>query len=132
MMTKRSLGAACLAGLLCVSSVLPACGPRFPEFDDGSPGGAPERIEGGVRFSLHNPKAQRVTIAGDFNGWSSSADPLFDREGNGVWTIVLPLQPGRYEYKFIVDGKKWIPDPKNPERVKDGFGGFNSVVTVGP
>lgn len=95
-------------------------------------GSGPERVEGGVLFRIENPKAARVNIAGDFNGWSSTSDALYDREGNGVWTIVLPLKPGRYEYKFVIDGKKWIHDPSNPARVKDGFGGYNSVVTVEP
>ncbi|MCS7184764.1 MAG: glycogen-binding domain-containing protein, partial [bacterium] len=37
--------------------------------------------------------------------------------------------PGRYEYKFIVDGN-WKEDPLNPNKKDDGYGGFNSVVEI--
>jgi len=46
--------------------------------------------------------------------------------GSG-WTVDLRLKPGKYTYKFIIDGK-WIPDPYNNLREKDGTGGYNSVV----
>jgi 1,4-alpha-glucan branching enzyme len=87
-------------------------------------------VEGGVEFVCFAPKARRVAIVGDFNNWSTSADPMFDREEKGAWSITLPLPPGRYEYKFLIDGDKWIPDVGNPKKVKDGFGAYNSVVEV--
>jgi len=90
----------------------------------------PELLSDGVKFSVYAPKAKKVFIAGDFNNWSKSADPMYDKDEDGVWTIVLPLKPGRYEYKFVIDGDNWIPDPGNPDRVDDGFGGENSVVVV--
>ena len=121
-----------LAFLFLAAALAPACGPGFPGIDGGQGAAGPERVEGGIRFSIHHPKAKKVMIAGDFNGWSPVADPLLDRGGTGLWSIVLPLPPGRYEYKFVVDGEKWIPDPGNPEREKDGFGGYNSVVVIGP
>ncbi|HSG26878.1 MAG TPA: isoamylase early set domain-containing protein, partial [Candidatus Krumholzibacterium sp.] len=84
----------------------------------------------GVRFSLFSTRVEKVCIAGDFNNWSVTADPLYDREGTGLWSIVLPLPPGRYEYKFILDGEKWIADPGNEEEADDGFGSVNSVIVV--
>ncbi len=105
----------------------------------GGPGGfVPSSIEGGgpqvttegVLFTFIDPKAQRVNIVGDFNNWSTTADPLLDRAGDGTWTIRIPLQPGRYEYKYIIDGKNWTPDLWNPDVVDDGFGGINSVIVI--
>ncbi|MCX5753215.1 MAG: isoamylase early set domain-containing protein [Candidatus Krumholzibacteria bacterium] len=90
----------------------------------------PRDVEGGVQFICYAPKAHRVVIVGDFNNWSTTADPMYDREEKGAWSITLPLQPGRYEYKFLIDGEKWVPDPGNPEKIKDGFGAQNSVVEV--
>ena len=55
---------------------------------------------------------------------------MYDREGTGLWSIVLPLPPGRYEYKFVLDGEKWVPDPGNEEEVDDGFGSVNSIIIV--
>jgi 1,4-alpha-glucan branching enzyme len=71
--------------------------------------------------------ADNVSVAGEFNDWDPEADPM--SLSGGVWTITLGLDPGRYEYKFVVDGD-WITDPANPEKVSDPYGGFNSVLTV--
>jgi hypothetical protein len=44
---------------------------------------------------------------------------------------MLPLQPGRYEYKFVVDGEG-IADPFAAEHNDDGFGSSNAVLEVRP
>jgi 1,4-alpha-glucan branching enzyme len=122
-----------LRAALCMALVVFAvsCGPRAPEIGAQEYASAgPREVEGGVRFICYAPKAHRVVIVGDFNNWSTGADPMYDREEKGAWAITLPLQPGRYEYKFLIDGEKWIADPANPRKVKDGFGAFNSVVEV--
>jgi hypothetical protein len=82
-----------------------------------------------VRFVVLQPGANTVQIAGDFNGWDPTRTPL-DHTGNGAWTVTLPLSPGRYEYKFVVDGQQWILDPFAAEQHDDGFGSRNAVVDV--
>ncbi len=69
--------------------------------------------------------AANVYISGTFNGWSTTQTPM--KAGNSGWTVDLYLKPGKYAYKFIVDGK-WIPDPNNKLRDRDGAGGYNSIV----
>jgi 1,4-alpha-glucan branching enzyme len=49
----------------------------------------------------------------------------------GVWTITIPLAPGRYHYTFVVDGTTWVADPMAPRTLEDDFGRPNSVITVG-
>jgi len=71
-----------------------------------------------------------VALAGEFNAWSTSADPLA-KQTDGSWKLVKKLEPGRYAYKFVIDGTNWKPDPKATDKVDDGFGGTNSVVVVG-
>ena len=93
-------------------------------------GGGPEITSEGVTFTFIDAKIERINIVGDFNNWSTTADPLLDRIGDGTWTIRIPLKPGRYEYKYLIDAKKWAPDPWNPNVVDDGFGGLNSVLVV--
>jgi len=93
-------------------------------------GGGPEIVQGGVIFRYYDPKAQRVNLVGDFNNWSPKVDAMTDENGDGEWTLFYDLKPGVYQYKFVVDGVKWIADPSNPERVSDGFEGQNSVVRV--
>lgn len=82
-----------------------------------------------VRFVFHAPGAERVTLAGSFNDWSLEAAPLARTDG-GVWTITVPLPAGQHEYAFVVDGRRWMPDPAAPT-VDDGLGHRNSVMAVG-
>ena len=92
--------------------------------------GGTEAVAGGVIFRFYDRSASKVYVVGDFNNWSVRADPLVDRNGDGNWTLRYTLPPGTYQYKFVIDGAKWIPDPKNAESVPDGFNGQNSVVKV--
>ncbi|HAJ32083.1 MAG TPA: hypothetical protein DCK79_01730 [Candidatus Atribacteria bacterium] len=85
-----------------------------------------------VQFSLKisNNKAHTVAIAGDFNGWNPQANILEDPDGDGIWTGTLKLEPGRYEYMFVLDGEKWFPDPNALRYVKDGFGNRNAILEI--
>ncbi|MGI8548013.1 MAG: isoamylase early set domain-containing protein, partial [Gemmatimonadaceae bacterium] len=82
-----------------------------------------------VRFSLTGARATNVTVAGTFNGWNASATPL--RQVDSVtWVADVPLKAGRYTYQFVLDNRKWVPDPHAPRDTGDDFGTSNSVVTV--
>jgi len=85
-----------------------------------------------VQFSLktNDSKTHTVAIAGDFNGWNPQANPLGDPDGDGIWTGTLKLEPGRYEYMFVLDGEKWFPDPNALRYVKDGFGNKNAILEI--
>lgn len=83
-----------------------------------------------VHFSLVAPEAQRVALAGDFTGWQPDLVELVKDPG-GHWTVTLPLVVGEHRYQFVLDGARWLPDPRT-EAVDDGFGGRNSVIVVGP
>lgn len=76
----------------------------------------------------YKPQAgeKRVNLFGQFNSWNRQNLPMKDFNGDGVLEIEIPLDPGRYEYKFFVDGKE-IVDPENPVKVPNGMGDFNSV-----
>ncbi len=82
-----------------------------------------------VSVSYDDPRAHSVSVVGTFNGWSPQANPLV-RGPDGIWRTEIRLQPGEFQYKLVVDGKRWIPDPRNPSRVPDGFGAVNSVLVV--
>ena len=85
-----------------------------------------------VQFSLkiNDNKAHTIAIAGDFNGWSPQANILEDSDEDGIWTGTLKLEPGRYEYMFVLDGEKWFPDPNALRYVKDGFGNKNAILEL--
>lgn len=91
---------------------------------------SPRVADGRLVFVYHDDAAKSVALAGDFNGWSQAAHPL-KRDGSGLWLVDLKtLQAGRYQYKFIVDNKRWIEDPSNGMKVADGFGGLNSLLVI--
>jgi hypothetical protein len=46
---------------------------------------------------------------------------------NGTWKRVFYLEPGVYEYRFIVDGV-WFDDPDAAELWTNEFGNFNCVI----
>ena len=81
-----------------------------------------------TEFSLSASQAQRVSIAGDFNQWNQSSHPL-KMEDKGIWRISLPLNPGKYEYRFFVDGE-WQNDPNCSSFVENPFGTSNSLKIV--
>jgi glycosidase len=70
-----------------------------------------------------------VSLFGQFNSWNRQSLPMLDKDGDGEYEIRIPLDPGRYEYKFYVDGVE-LADPKNPLKVPSGVGDFNSVVLI--
>lgn len=79
-------------------------------------------------FALAAPEAKSVMVAGDFTGWELSPKNL-KRTKNGSWQMQVNLEPGRYEYRFIVDGQ-WVDDPQCAERAPNPFGGCNCVRVV--
>ena len=82
-----------------------------------------------VRFVLADARARTVSLVGDFNAWAKRATPLRVAKP-GVWSAQVALPPGRHEYAFVVDGKRWVADPA-AERLADDFDTPSSVVTVG-
>jgi hypothetical protein len=100
---------------------------------------APHPAEGGVLFQYEAPAARYINLAGNFNSWcgtqgtgrfDATIDPMSDEDGDGIWTIVKPLKPGRYQYKYVVDhGMRWELDPNNPDTDTEG-GIKNSLLIV--
>jgi len=52
-------------------------------------------IEGGVRFAVWAPNAQRVSVVGSFNDWDIHAHSMERRGGTGVWERFIPELPPR-------------------------------------
>ena len=73
-------------------------------------------------------QARKVFLVGDFNDWNEVKHPL-KKNANGVWEKIAMLFPGRYEYKFLIDGQ-WKRDPENPRACPNCFGSRNSVINV--
>ena len=81
-----------------------------------------------VCFEFYAPLSQSVAVAGTFNSWNPS-DGMLERVDNGHWKKSQKLAPGRYEYRFWVDGN-WEPDQKPAEKVRNAFGSENCILEV--
>ena len=83
-----------------------------------------------VRFVLHDRDARSVTVLGSWNQWRSPGVAA-RRSAAGVWHADVPRPAaGRYSYKFLLDGRRWLPDPANPQRMVNDEGQINSVFDV--
>jgi len=97
------------------------------ESDSVEPGPPREVI---IRFT--DSAAGDVRIAGDFNGWvpDRGVRSLIASEGESrVWTKILTLEPGTYQYRYVVDGE-WREDPTNPKSAPGPTGQPNSILHV--
>lgn len=81
-----------------------------------------------IAFRVAAPDALSVSLAGDFNNWNADRHPLKKMPG-GFWEKTVMLPPGRYEYKYLIDGK-WRLDSANQQSCENCFGGRNSVIEV--
>jgi chromosome partitioning protein len=93
--------------------------------DDISLPAAPIPTKDGVLFTLDAPASARVQLAGDFNSWIPDGNEM--EFSNGVWQKMLSLAPGRYRYRYVVDGH-WQPDPLNTSVEPSPFGDNDSVI----
>ena len=79
----------------------------------------------------YKPQAneKQVNLFGQFNSWDRQGLLMKDTNGDGTLEVEIPLDPGRYEYKFFVDGRE-VVDDANPVKVPNGMGDFNSVRVI--
>lgn len=110
------------AFLLLLALLLPGCfAPKNLKKNPSPHRGVP------ITFTYRG-MAKSVCLCGDFNNWSPRENCL-KRDGK-MWRIRIYLPPGRYRYLFLIDGKRWICDPKAYLSEKDGYGRKNSVLIV--
>jgi len=107
-----------------------------PRVEPVAPSASVQRLFGarqtnqGVLFVQPITCGMSVSIAGAFNGWSSSTHTMRRNPELGVYELCLPLPPGRHLYRLVVDGQ-WSADPYNDTCEPNPFGDTNSVILVG-
>ena len=123
----RTLRLSPLAGLAAAAAIMAVRWWRPGAAGDAaaSPGAAQ------VQFVFVEPAAASVAVVGDFNDWDPFAHPLARAPAGGLWAVTIPLTPGRHRYAFVVDGRRWVPDPGAPRAAGDDFDTPSSVLTVG-
>lgn len=92
---------------------------------------SPPRVEDEkILFFFHDDAARKISLGGEFNDWQAD-ETRFKKQPNGFWKAEIKiLPPGKYLYKFVVDGKRWTEDASNGLKEPDGFGGFNSILHI--
>ena len=82
---------------------------------------SPRVIGRRVSFGLHDHASRRVEVFGDWNQWSEGLRA--EAIEPGLWrTPAIELPSGRFGYKFLLDGQRWLHDPANPHKAPDGLG----------
>lgn len=81
-----------------------------------------------VTFRLEAPGAREVALAGSFTGWT----PQAMRRQGGEWVLEMKVPAGRQQYSFVVNGRRWLPDPDIAEAELAPDGRVHSVVDFGP
>jgi len=86
-----------------------------------------------VDFALRlaDASVHQVTLAGDFNGWDPSAQPMHRDPADGTWRAHLALAPGRHVYSFVVNGTRWVIDPLAPRTQDLALGPANVIAVSG-
>lgn len=87
-----------------------------------------KNLDKSVDFQFYAPNAEEVLLAGQFNDWNPSKGVL-RKDAKGNWRTSLKLKPGRYEYRFLVDGN-WENDATAAEYIPNAFGTWNCVIEV--
>lgn len=82
----------------------------------------------GAMFVVRADGAANVRLAGDFNAWNPGMTPMQPLR-DGAFQVKLPLGPGRYRYRYVLDGR-WIRDPANELAATNPYGELDSVVVV--
>lgn len=83
-------------------------------------------------FNLRpSKKYAKLNLFGSFNSWNRDEFPMTDPDGDGVFSVTIPVEPGNYQYRFFADGVE-LTDPKAEDSTSNGFGGYNSLVLIKP
>jgi chromosome partitioning protein len=80
-----------------------------------------------ITFALEAPEAEHVLLLGDFNEWTPDGSEMAPI--GGIWTKVIKLAPGRYRYRYVVDGQ-WQTDPSNAAVEPNPYGGHDSILVM--
>ena len=84
-----------------------------------------------IAFSYNGKGAiVSVALAGDFNGWDTKQNYFRYDQLLKEWRTSVPLKPGRYRYKFVLNDTTWIVDPNAVEYELDPYGGKNAILFI--
>lgn len=83
------------------------------------------------QFVFNNSGAHRVAVVGDFNRWNPASTPMTRSPDGQLWSVTVPVAPGRHTYGYMVDDTLLVLDPRSPKARDPDLGVDASVVIVG-
>lgn len=90
----------------------------------------PRKTGKGWLFQLKTKETERVDLIGTFNNWNPQVCNMKQIGEDRIWTLYVYLEPGIYEYTFLVDEVRIVRPPDAPQYMEDGFGNENGVLIV--
>lgn len=94
-------------------------------------GPAPDAAPIPMQFVLRNGAARRVSVVGDFNNWNPATARMTRSPGGDLWSVTIPVPPGRHTYGFMIDDTLFTLDPRAPRTRDPDLGVENSIIIVG-
>lgn len=83
------------------------------------------------QFVFQSTAAHRISVVGDFNAWNPADAPMTRDPNTNLWSITLPITPGRHVYGFMIDDSVFALDPQEPTTRDPDLGTNGSVIIVG-
>jgi hypothetical protein len=79
-----------------------------------------------VKFQLAPDEAETVAIMGLNSDWNNGIIMKKKKDGSFTAEINLPV----HQFKYLVDGSKWLTDEESDGLATNEFGGSNSVIAI--
>jgi 1,4-alpha-glucan branching enzyme len=73
--------------------------------------------------------AEEAFLSGDFNGWDKTSHPMRKLK-KGDFSLSITLEPGRYRFRYWLDGERWENDWEADAYLPNAFGSEDSIVEV--
>jgi hypothetical protein len=105
--------------------------PRVEPITDGGKTSRQRRVTFRYRPMAEKTRSgepiEAVYLAGEFNEWKPDQIKMAGPDSEGFYAVKFDLTPGRYEYKFVLNGTDYRSDPGN----RDWSGAYgNSILVV--
>ncbi len=83
------------------------------------------------QFVFNDSAAHSVSVVGDFNAWNRTSAPMRRSSDGELWSVTIPILPGRHLYGFVVNDSLFVLDPRASTARDPDLGAEGSVVIVG-
>jgi hypothetical protein len=83
------------------------------------------------QFVFNSRGAHKISVVGDFNRWNPTSASMVRSSDGELWSVTIPIVPGRHMYAFMIDDSLFTLDPSAPKARDPDLGADGSIVIVG-